>query len=196
MLVYAPFALCFIYTSWHFDAFSRTKLLTRCHSVSSLFSTVFVFQKSYTGNIFGIGRNKAQSSYFPSTRHGDQRRVGGDQEVATPPSGEGAPGRTTLWCGTPWCPQTSPLRLYKASDAKTLNQLAFFSEKFRSATAIEDQFRGTEVFVPAPCRDGELPLIRLQHIYNFWCSMLVFTPFAYCFVTLRDTFMHFLELTY
>jgi hypothetical protein len=26
--------------------------------------------------------------------------------------------------------------------------------------------------------------------------MLVFTPFAYCFVTLRGTFMHFPELTY
>jgi hypothetical protein len=39
-------------------------------------------------------------------------------------------------------------------------------------------------------------LIRLKRIYNFWCSMLVFTPFAYCFVTLRGTFMHFPELTY
>jgi hypothetical protein len=34
-------------------------------------------------------------------------------------------------------------------------------------------------------------LIRLQCIYNFWCSMLVFTPFAQCFVTLRGTFMLF-----
>jgi hypothetical protein len=39
-------------------------------------------------------------------------------------------------------------------------------------------------------------LIRLQRIYNFWCSMLVFTPFAYCFITLRGTFMYFPELTY
>jgi hypothetical protein len=39
-------------------------------------------------------------------------------------------------------------------------------------------------------------LIHLKRIYNFWCSMLVFTPFAYCFVTLRGTFMHFLKLTY
>jgi hypothetical protein len=39
-------------------------------------------------------------------------------------------------------------------------------------------------------------LIRLKRIYNFWCSMLVFTPFAYCFVTLSGTFIHFPELTY
>jgi hypothetical protein len=39
-------------------------------------------------------------------------------------------------------------------------------------------------------------MIRLKRIYNFRCSMLVFIPFAYCFVTLRGTFMHFSELTY
>jgi hypothetical protein len=39
-------------------------------------------------------------------------------------------------------------------------------------------------------------LIRLKRIYDFLCSMLVFTPFAYCFVTLSGTFMHFPELTY
>jgi hypothetical protein len=37
--------LVFHYTSWRFYAFSGTNLLTRCHSASSLFSIVFVFQK-------------------------------------------------------------------------------------------------------------------------------------------------------
>jgi hypothetical protein len=61
--------ICFVfcYTSWHIYAFSGTNLLTRCNSVSSLFSAVFVFQKSYTGNILGIRRNEARSSYF--SRH-------------------------------------------------------------------------------------------------------------------------------
>jgi hypothetical protein len=44
--------------------------------------------------------------------------------------------------------------------------------------------------------NAAIEVIRLQRIYNFLCSMLVFTPFAYCFVTLRGTFMHFPELTY
>jgi hypothetical protein len=58
--------ICFVfsYTSWCFYAFSGTNLLTRCHSVSSLFSAVFVFQKSYMGNILGIGQNKSRTSYF------------------------------------------------------------------------------------------------------------------------------------
>jgi hypothetical protein len=67
--------LVFRYTSWHFYAFFGTNLLTRCHSASSLFSIVFVFQKSYTGNILGIGRNKSQTSRYlpklPENRRGD-----------------------------------------------------------------------------------------------------------------------------
>jgi hypothetical protein len=43
MLVYTPFALCFVYTLWRFYTFFRTNLLTRCHGVSSLFSVIFVF---------------------------------------------------------------------------------------------------------------------------------------------------------
>jgi hypothetical protein len=39
-------------------------------------------------------------------------------------------------------------------------------------------------------------LIRLKRIYNFLCSLLVFTPFTLCFVTLRGVFMRFPELTY
>jgi hypothetical protein len=39
-------------------------------------------------------------------------------------------------------------------------------------------------------------VIRLKRIYNFLCSMLIYAPFALCFVTLRDVFTHFPELTY
>jgi hypothetical protein len=58
--------ICFVfcYTSWRFYAFSRTNLLTRWHSPSSLFFAIFVFQKSYTWNILGIGRNKSRTTYF------------------------------------------------------------------------------------------------------------------------------------
>jgi hypothetical protein len=75
----------FCYTSWRFYAFSRTNLLTRCHSASSLFSVVLVFQKSYTGNILGIGQNKSQSSYF------SRRETEGDQGPPTPCGGAGQP---------------------------------------------------------------------------------------------------------
>jgi hypothetical protein len=60
MLVYTPFALCFVYTSWHFYAFSGTNLLTRCHSASSLFSVVLCFRK-VTQEIFSeLDETKAE----------------------------------------------------------------------------------------------------------------------------------------
>jgi hypothetical protein len=77
-------ALCFVYTSWHFYVFSGTKLLTRCHSASSLFSAVFVFQKSYTGNILGIGRNESQSSYLPDMKTESRGETEMDQGAAAP----------------------------------------------------------------------------------------------------------------
>jgi hypothetical protein len=67
--------LVFRYTSWCFYAFSRINLLTRCHSASSLFSAVFVFQKSYIGNILRIAQNKSQTSRIllklPENRRGE-----------------------------------------------------------------------------------------------------------------------------
>jgi hypothetical protein len=32
-----------------------------------------------------------------------------------------------------------------------------FLEQFRSSAAAADEFRGTEVSIPAPCQDGEVP---------------------------------------
>jgi hypothetical protein len=58
--------------------------------------------------------------------------------------------------GAPGSPLTTPLRLYKASGRKTLEESAKFPEQFRSAAAVESKFRGIEVSVPAPCRDGEV----------------------------------------
>jgi hypothetical protein len=81
---FTPIALCFVYTSWHFYAFSGTNLLTRCHSASFLFSAVFVFQKSYTGNILRIGRNESRSSYLPDTKTESSGETETDQGAAAP----------------------------------------------------------------------------------------------------------------
>jgi hypothetical protein len=50
-----------------------------------------------------------------------------------------------------------PLRLYIASGRKTLGESAIFQKEFHSSAAAADEFWGTEVSIPAPCRDGEVP---------------------------------------
>jgi hypothetical protein len=147
--------LIFCYTSWHFYVISRTNLLTRCHSASSLFSAIFVFQKSYTGNILRIGRNKFQNSYFSRTKDEDRKRAGGGPGASLTMRGRGpAPGRAPYVWGCPRGPLTMPLRLYKASGQKTLAESAKFPEEFRISATAADEFWGTEVSVLAPCRDG------------------------------------------
>jgi hypothetical protein len=64
----------FYYTLWHFYAFSGTNLLTRCHSVSSLFSAVLCFRKA-TQKIFSeLDKTKAKVSIFPNTRRSPKQR--------------------------------------------------------------------------------------------------------------------------
>jgi hypothetical protein len=103
MLHACLYTICFIfyYTSWHFYAFSRTNLLTRCHSASSLFSAIFVFQKSYTRNILRIGQNKSWSSYFSRHKTESKAETEESQRVATPPM-----ARATPWPrrGLVWAP--------------------------------------------------------------------------------------------
>jgi hypothetical protein len=95
-----------------FYAFFGTNLLTRCHSASSLFSVVSVFQKSYTGNILGIGQNKSRTSQYLMKLLEDRRgdREGPGASLTTRGCGP-APGRAALWWGRPGPPLTLPLRL-------------------------------------------------------------------------------------
>ena len=86
---FTPIPICFVYTSWHFYAFSGTNLLTRCHSASSLFSAVFGFRKSIKEIFSELDETWTRPPIFPTrTRSPKERR------------------RSTLcravgWCGPP-----------------------------------------------------------------------------------------------
>jgi hypothetical protein len=93
MLHAYSFTIClvFCYTLWRFYAFSGTNLLTRCHSARSLFSAIFVFQKSYTGNILRIGRNKSRTSYFYRSFAKTEDDTERGQRLATPQGARPSP---------------------------------------------------------------------------------------------------------
>jgi hypothetical protein len=102
MLVYTPFALSFVTLYGIFYAFFRTNLLTRCHSVSFLFSAIFVFQKSYTGNILGNGQNKSRTSYFYRNFAKTEDETEGGQRPATPQGGATQPLATPTHGEAAW----------------------------------------------------------------------------------------------
>jgi hypothetical protein len=110
MLHACSYTICFVfgYTSWRSYAFSRTNLLTRCHSASSLFSAVFVFQKSYTGNILRIRRNKSRTSYFyRSFMKTEDETEGGHEGATRQPHHTGA--RPSPWPRPPMLRLPGPL---------------------------------------------------------------------------------------
>jgi hypothetical protein len=69
-----------------------------------MFSVVFVFQKSYTGNILKIGRNKSWSSYLPDTKTESKRETEEGQEAAAPWGGAAYPWPRWPVVWAPWTP--------------------------------------------------------------------------------------------
>jgi hypothetical protein len=70
------YTICFVfcYTSWYFYAFSRTNLLTRRHSASSLFLLFLCFRKS-TPEIFSeLDETKARVPIFPKASRSPKQR--------------------------------------------------------------------------------------------------------------------------
>jgi hypothetical protein len=154
---FTPIALCFVYTLWHFYAFSGTDLLTRCHGASSCF-LLFFYSRFLPKEIFSeLDETKPKVPIFLSrtgSPKGRRRRAGRrpNHRVA----------RAHLWLchHMVWAPRVPsdialpPINCLWRENPKSIG---IHPRKFRSAAAIKDQFRGTEVSIPAPCRDGELP---------------------------------------
>jgi hypothetical protein len=131
--------LVFCYTSWHFYAFSGTNLLTRCHSASSLFSAIFVFQKSYTK----YSRNwTKQKPKFLDTRQSPKQRWRGARgqshhRVAWP-----APGPRHQVVGPPSPPPNAVLLPIYSPRRENPKGLINFPQNILHGTAIVDARSG------------------------------------------------------
>jgi hypothetical protein len=142
-------------TLWHFYAFSGTNLLTRCHSASFLFSAVFVFQKSYTGNILRIGQNKSQTSRnlpkLPENQKGDRE---GPQAGHTVGQRGPGPGRA------PMCEAASvhfwrcPFAYKEPPMGKTSVPDQFSRNISRSATVVDPRSGGSRSSSRHPAGEG------------------------------------------
>jgi hypothetical protein len=156
MLHACLYTICFVfcYTSWCFYAFSRTNLLMRCHGASSLFSAIFMFQKSYIGNMLGIGRNKSQTCFFPeASRSLKMRRRGPEASLTLGWRGPG-PGRATRGWDQLVHLLTPPFRLYIPLDGKTLKPNQFSLKHTASRHRRRREIGRIQELFPAPCRRG------------------------------------------
>jgi hypothetical protein len=159
------YTICFVfcYTSWRFYAFSRTNLLTRRHSVSSLFSAVFVFQKSYTGNILGIGRNKSRTSYFSKHESKSEDEMGGPGAGHTLGRRSQALARATRgWVALVHL-LTPPFRQYIPLDGKNLNPQSIFHETYYKLPPLLTRDRKGLEALPGTLPERGIPAGGLLH---------------------------------
>jgi hypothetical protein len=141
-----PICFVFCYTSRHFYAFSGTNLLMRRHSASSLFSAVFVFQKSYTGNILGIGRNKIRTIYFyRSFTKTEDKTEGGHRLVHL---------------------LTPSFRLYIPLDGKNLKSRLIFLKTYCKPPPSSTQDREGPEALPGTLSERGIPAGGLLHLHG------------------------------
>ena len=125
-------------------------------NASSLFSAVFCSRKAVRAIFSEFDETKAKPPIFPRDTRSQKGKPGGGPR---PPNHTlarlGPQARREVRREPRTSTDIAPSPIY-CPDMKTLNQPASIHEKLRSSAAIEDKFRGTEISVPARCRDGEL----------------------------------------
>jgi hypothetical protein len=131
MLVYTPFAFCFVYTLWCFYAFSGTNLLTRSHSASSMFSAVFYVSEKLHRKYSQNWTKQKLKSLITLHEDGVQRRAGdGPGANHTLWWHELGLGRATRGCDRLVHPLTSPFRLFIPSIENTLEARTLFQKTY------------------------------------------------------------------
>jgi hypothetical protein len=147
--------LVFCYTSWHFYAFSRTNLLTRCHNVSFLFSAVFVFQKSSTGNVLRIGRNKSWSSYFSRYEMESKAETEEGQRAAMPCHGASHPRLRQAMGWAPGPPPDIALPpIYSPRRENTKGPNSFPENILQAAAIVDARSGGSRSSSRHPAEEG------------------------------------------
>src|SRR3954469_8525559 len=123
-----------------------------------LFSAVFDSRK-VTKEIFPESEKEVILRSFIPEESRSQKEAPGGRGAGGPTTCPGAPlsGRAQGRCGPPEHLPAPPFRLLIPPGLKTLKIVAKSREKVRRRRQLENQVSGTEVSVPAPCRDGEVP---------------------------------------
>jgi hypothetical protein len=123
-------ALCFVYTSWRFYAFSGTNLLTRCHSVSSYFLLFLCFRKVAREIFLELDKTKAKVPIYLSRRRSpkERRRASRRQPHHRVARATPWPRHQVVWAPRP--PLTSPFRLSIPFITKTLRAQTSFHETY------------------------------------------------------------------
>jgi hypothetical protein len=132
----------FCYTSWCFYAFSRTNLLTRCHSASSLFLLFLCFRKATQEIFLELDETKARVPIFPDTRRSPKMRRRGTRGRPHHATAQATPWPrwAVVWAPGP-LPDAALPPIYSPRRAKPKRPINF-PQNLLQATAIVDARSG------------------------------------------------------
>jgi hypothetical protein len=122
----------------------------------------FVFQKSYTGNILGIRRNKSRTSYFYRSLVKTEDETEGGQGPASPPGGAAQPWPRPPVVRPPGPPPEaapSPIKLPRWEKPK--GQIAFPQNILQATAIVETRLGGSTSSSRHPAGEGN-PYRRLS----------------------------------
>jgi hypothetical protein len=136
MLVYTPFALCFVTLRDIFYAFSGTNLLTRCHSVSPCFLLFLCFIKATQKIFLELDETKDKPSIFPEASRSPKMRWRGARGSAHPRKARPTPSPCHQGVRPPGPPPDAALSpIYSPRREKPKGRIAF-PRNILQATAV------------------------------------------------------------
>jgi hypothetical protein len=149
--------ICFVfcYTLWCFYAFSRTKMLMRCHSASSLFSAVLCFRKA-TQEIFSeLDETKAKVPIFPDTRRSPKQRRGGARGQPHHRVARASPWPRHQVVGPPSPPPDAALPpIYSSRRENPKDPINFLENILQGAAVVDARSGGSRSSSRHPAKEG------------------------------------------
>ena len=152
-----PMTTCFPYVFTRFLTFSGTNLLTRCLVPVPCFLLFLVSEKLFWKYSRNWTPRRQKSLFSPegsrSPKESRRRAPEGPHHVQA---------RPTLWprldlvWGPWWPPGVAPPPIYSLPPENPKKR-SLHPRKVPQPPSSSTLVRGTEISVPAPCRDGELP---------------------------------------
>jgi hypothetical protein len=157
MLHACLYTICFVfcYTSWRFYAFSRTNLLTRRHSASSLFLLFLCFRKAKQ-EIFSELDEKAKIPIFPDTRRSPKMRRRGTTGRPHHPMARATPCRRhgMVWAPSPF-PDAALPPIYSPRQKNLKGLINFPRNLLQAAAVVDTKLGGSRSSSRHPAGEGD-----------------------------------------
>jgi hypothetical protein len=157
MLHACLYTICFVfcYTSWRFYAFSKTNLLTTCHSASSLF-LLFLCFKNDTQEIFSeLDKTKARIPIFPEASRSPKERRSGTRRRPHHPMARATPWprRGVVWALGPHS-DAALLPIYSLSTGKPKHPINFPRNLLQAVVVVDARSGGSRSSSRHPAGEG------------------------------------------